>query len=98
MSLELTNNIINKYEDIVGLYYQRKYDNYYRKLYRLSKISYRLENKQRNKLNKCSITKEEKEEIKKYWNKYTKDYKIYAHMYYYDKNNIVKWHILNQLD
>ncbi len=87
MSLELTNNIINKYEDIVGLYYQRKYDNYYRKLYRLSKISYRLENKLRNKSNKCSITKEEKKEIKKYWNKYTKDFKIYSHMYYHDKNN-----------
>lgn len=80
------NSLIEKYEDLIGLYYQRKYENYYKKLYKLSKISYRLEIKQRNKLNKCKITKKEKKEIKKYWKKYTKDFKIYAHKFYVDKN------------
>lgn len=86
MNLISMNNLIKKYEDIVGIYYQKKYDNYYKKLYKLSKISYRLEIKQRNKLNKCKITKDEKKSIKKYWKNYTKDFKIYAHKYYVDKN------------
>lgn len=86
MNLISVNNIIKKYEDLIGLYYQRKYENYYKKLYKLSKISYRLEIRQRNKLNKCKITKNEKKDIKKYWKNYTKDFKLYAHKYYVDKN------------
>ena len=78
--------IIDLYEDIMVNYFQKKYNKLYYKLYRYSKISYRLEIKYRNKINKCKITKQEKRNIKKYWKKYTKDFKLYAHKFYVDSN------------
>ena len=43
MNLRFQNKIINIYENIVSKFYQKKYDAFYRKLYKLSKISYRYE-------------------------------------------------------
>jgi len=78
--------LINFYEDIMCKIYQRKYEKFYKNIYKLSKISYRLEIKERNRLNKCKISKSDKKRITNYWKKYTKDYKIYAHKFYKDKN------------
>ena len=86
MNLQFQNKIINIYENIVGKFYQQKYDAFYRKLYKLSKISYRYEIKYRNKINKCKISSKEKKDIRAYWKKYTKDYKIDAHKFYIDEN------------
>ena len=54
-------------------------------LYKLSKISYNLEIRQRNKLNKYKIIKRRKIRYKKYWEKHTKDFKIYAYKFYAGK-------------
>lgn len=86
MNLQLQNKIINIYENIVGKIYQKKYDAFYKKLYKLSKISYRYEIKYRNKINKCKISSKEKKDIMSYWKKYTKDYKVDAHKFYIDEN------------
>ena len=78
--------IIDIYENVMVNYFQKKYNKLYHKLYKYSKISYRLEIKRRSKINKCKISKDEKNAIKKYWKKYTNDYRIYAHMFYQNED------------
>ena len=58
--------IIDFYENVMVNYFQKKYNKMYHKLYKYSKISYRLEKKRKSKINKCKISKDEKKAIKKY--------------------------------
>lgn len=76
------NKLVDIYEDIVAYLFQRKYNKLFEKIHKLSKRSYKFEAKCRNKILTTKLTKEQKKEIKKFWNKYTKDFNLDNHEFY----------------
>ena len=73
------------FEKIVTPIISKKYSSFYNVLANLSKSSYRYEAKN-NLLKKTdTLTKEQRSELKKYWNKYTKDFDLSFHQYYINR-------------
>lgn len=76
------NKFVDIYENIVAYLFQKKYDKLFNEIHKLSKRSYKLEAKCRNKILTTKLTKKQKQEIKSFWNKYTKDFNFDNHEFY----------------
>ena len=84
--MKLSKRFIEFYEDFAANYFQKKYEKIFRKIYKFSKYSYRIENTYRNQLHKCHVSNKEAKQIKHYWKNYTKDFKLISHKFYRTSN------------